>query len=90
MDPRTARPLSNFLLTSAESPGTEECRRAAWEAIKAMGEPTVPYLFPALRNPRTRLCTGDLLREITGAAIGSGRVDDWIEWWKKKHPEWKE
>jgi HEAT repeat protein len=89
-DPRTARPMGNFLLTNAESPGAELCRKAAQDAIRSFGQAAVPFLFPALRNPRTRLCAGDLLREITGAAIGSGRADDWIEWWKGRHPEWKE
>lgn len=89
-DPAAARPLGNFLLTAAESPDAEKCRAAAEEAILALGEPAVPFLFPALRNPRLRLRTGDLLRKVTGVQIGSGRVDDWVDWWKKKHPDWKE
>jgi hypothetical protein len=88
-DPATARPMSNFLLTNAETPAAEECRAAAEEAIRALGEAAVPHLFPALRNPRTRLRTGDLLRTITGQAIASGRADEWVAWWKTKHPEWK-
>jgi hypothetical protein len=89
-DPRTARALSNFLLTVAETPGAVLCRDAARAAVKALGEPAVPFLFPALRSPRTRICTGELLREITGAPIGSGMVEDWISWWKRKHPDWRE
>ena len=89
-DPRAARPLSNFLFTTTESPDAERCREAAEAAIQSLGEAAAPHLFPALRNPRLRLRTGDLLRKITGAQIGSGKPEDWIEWWKKKHPEWKE
>jgi hypothetical protein len=89
-DPRTARPLSNFLVTNPEGDAAKKSLEAARLAIKTLGEPAVPFLFPALRNPRTRLVTGDLLREITSVQIGTGRVDDWVEWWKKKHPDWKE
>ena len=89
-DPKAARPLANFLLTTTESPDAEKGRAAAEEAILTFGEAAVPHLLPALRNPRLRLRTGDLLRKITGAQIGSGRADDWVDWWKKKHPDWKE
>jgi hypothetical protein len=89
-DPRTARPLANFLVNNPESDGAKKSLEGARKAILSLGEPAVPHLFPALRNPRTRLVTGDLLREITGAQIGTGNVADWVEWWKKKHPDWKE
>ncbi len=89
-DPKAVRPLSNFLLTTTESAESEKCRAAAEEAILSFGEAAVPHLLPALRNPRLRLRTGDLLRKITGASIGSGKPDDWYEWWKRKHPDWKE
>lgn len=89
-DPRSARPLANFLVNNPESDGAKRSLEGARKAIQSFGEPAVPHLFPALRNPRTRLVTGDLLRAITGAQIGTGNVADWVEWWKKKHPEWKE
>jgi HEAT repeat protein len=87
--PRAARALSNFLLTD-DIPNAKASREAAWETIKALGMDAVPYLFPALRNPRTQYWTGMLLRETTGQNFASGRVTDWVDWWKKDHPDWKE
>ncbi len=88
-NPKVARPLSNFLI-GGDNPNTKQCKEAAMAAIKSLGEPATPYLFPALRNPATKIWTGEMLRQITGQMYGSGRPGDWVSWWKRTHPDWKE
>jgi hypothetical protein len=87
--PRVAAPLSTFLI-SGDNPNTEVCRKAAMEAIKGLGEPAVPYLFAGLRSGETKQWTALLLREMTGQMFSMNRPGDWVTWWKKTHPEWKE
>lgn len=88
-NPQVAKPLSNFLI-GGDIPNTVRCKEAAIAAIKGLGEPAVPYLFHGLRNPRTKQWTAFLLREMTGQMYGSNRPGDWVDWWKRTHPDWKE
>ncbi|NUN53255.1 MAG: HEAT repeat domain-containing protein, partial [Planctomycetaceae bacterium] len=87
-NPQVAKPLSNFLI-GGDVPNTIRCREAAMAAIEGLGEPAVPYLFHGLRNGRTKMYTGFLLHKITGERFSSSRPGDWVDWYKRKHPDWK-
>jgi HEAT repeat protein len=87
-NPAAAKWLCGFLVED-ESPTATASRDGAKAAIQRLGTDCVPYMIPALRNPRTRHVTGELLRAMTGQNIADGRPDDWAAWWKKAHPEWK-
>jgi hypothetical protein len=86
---KVVRPLARFLILS-DNPNTRKCREAAYEAIKTFGEEGVPYLFAGLRDGSTKLWTGELLFRITGQRYSANRPGDWVEWWKRTHPDWKE
>jgi hypothetical protein len=88
-NPKVGAPLARFLLMG-DNPNTVRCREAARDALISMGEPVVPHLFAGLRNPGTKIWTGEVLRKITGQAFGSSRPGDWVNWWKRTHPDWKE
>ena len=87
-NPATAKWLCGFLVED-ESAAAATSRDGAKAAIQRLGTDCVPYMIPALRNPRTRHVTGELLRAMTGQNIADGRPDDWAAWWKKTHPDWK-
>jgi len=87
-NPAVAKWLSGFLVED-ESLAARESRDGATAAIRRLGVDCTPYMIPALRNPRTRHVTGELLRSMTGQNIADGRPDDWMAWWKKTRPDWK-
>ena len=87
-NPAAAKWLCGFLVEDA-SQSAKSSREGAQAAIRRLGVDCVPWMIPALRNPRTRHVTGELLREMTKQNIADGRPDDWAAWWKKTHPEWK-
>ncbi|HEU4395018.1 MAG TPA: hypothetical protein VFS92_05585 [Planctomycetota bacterium] len=87
-NPAVAKWLCGFLVED-ESPAAKSSREGAQAAIRRLGVDCVPWMIPALRNPRTRHVTGELLREMTKQNIADGRPDDWAAWWKKTHPESK-
>jgi hypothetical protein len=88
-NPSVAKWLTGFL-TGDESETGKACRAGAEEAIRAIGVEAAPYMFAALRNPRTRHGTGVLLRELTGQNLPDGVPDEWEAWWRKTRPDWKE
>ena len=88
-NPVTAKWLTGFL-TGDDSGAGKACHDGAAAAIRTLGVDAAPYMFAALKNPRTRHGTGQLLREITGQNIPDGRIEEWQEWWRKARPDWKE
>jgi hypothetical protein len=72
-----AKQLTGFLVRSGGMRGK------AYEAIKSMGLPAVPYTIEGLKNGRTRDWTAALLREMTGATLGSDDLKGWNAWWER-------
>jgi HEAT repeat protein len=85
---RVAGRLAGFLI-GGDVPNTIRTREAATAAIKALGDPGVPYLMEGLRGSTTKMYTGLILREMTGQMFSASRPGDWAAWWKRTHPDWK-
>lgn len=75
-----AKALTNFLVRNGNF------QRKAYDSIKSMGTPAVPYTIEGLKNGRTRDWTAALLRDMTGATLGSDDIKGWNAWWERNKP----
>ncbi len=75
-----AKALTNFLVRNGNH------QRKAYDAIRSMGTEAVPYTIEGLKNGRTRDWTAALLRDMTGATLGSDDIKGWNAWWERNKP----
>jgi hypothetical protein len=78
--PGAAR-MANCLLRG-DGADVEVPRKKAMDTITSMGIHTIPYLYKALADPRTRQWTGYMLQQMTGARISSQDIAGWKEWYQ--------
>ncbi len=78
---KSATQMTRFLLLG-DAQKTRMQRKAAFESVKAMGKPAIPYLIPGLKDKRTKGWTARALREISGVTLSS-RPRAWQKWWEE-------